>query len=166
VSLVLGDLLLRGRFFLVDCGAKNVLDCLWCILLHKLHVHFVLFRAFIIFTVLRVFKSLSKLLSSVVLGDFCLKNKVYQRHIQIITIHAMLQSLHHLDKSLPQLNSLIIPRRHRVPLSVHDTFNHLEQRILTISERLDLFSGLGSLLGHTLVKSKLGVHLLKTTAPV
>lgn len=108
-------------------------------LLHKLHVHFVLIRAFIIFTVLRVFKSLSQLLSNVVLGDFCLKNKVYQRHIQIVTIHVILQSLHHFDKSLPQLNSLSIPRRHRVSLSVHDTFNHLEQRIHTISERLDLF---------------------------
>jgi len=151
---------------LVDCGAKNVLDCLGCMLLHKLHVHFVLIRAFIIFTVLRVFKSLSQFLSSVVLGNFRLKNIVYQRHTQIITIHAILQFLHHFDKNLPQLNRLSIPRRHRVPLSVHDTFNHLEQRILTISERLDLFFGLKSFLGHTLVKAKLGVHLFKTTTPV
>lgn len=166
MSLVLRGLPLRGRFFFVDCGAKNVLNCLGYILLHKLHVHFVLIRAFLIFTVLRVFKSLSQLLSSVVLSNFCLKNKVYQRHIQIITIYAILQSLHHFDKGLLQLDRLSIPRRHRVPLSVHDTFNHLEQRILTISERLDLFSGLGSLLVLNLVKAKLGVHLLNTTAPV
>jgi hypothetical protein len=71
----------------------------------------------------------------------------------------MLQSLHYFDKGRSQLDRLFITRRHCVTLSIHHTFDHLQQGVLNPGERLDLFFGLGSW-GLNLVKAKLGVHLL------